>query len=110
MKLLFDHNLSPRLVNQLAELYPNSQHVFLLGMAQSDDHQIWDYAAKNGSVVVTHDSDYNGLSIVQGFPPKISWIRRGNCSIKEIEQMLRSAANKIKTFEQDQSVGVLTLS
>ncbi|MEO0648121.1 MAG: DUF5615 family PIN-like protein, partial [Cyanobacteria bacterium J06650_10] len=29
MKLLFDHNLSPRLVNQLAELYPNSQHVFL---------------------------------------------------------------------------------
>jgi Domain of unknown function (DUF5615) len=29
MKLLFDHNLSPRLVRNLADLYPNSQHVFL---------------------------------------------------------------------------------
>jgi predicted nuclease of predicted toxin-antitoxin system len=45
MKLLFDHNLSPQLVNRFTDLYPDSQHVFLLGMDQDDDRQIWEYAA-----------------------------------------------------------------
>ncbi|MBE9060587.1 DUF5615 family PIN-like protein [cf. Phormidesmis sp. LEGE 11477] len=36
MKLLFDHNLSPRLVMHLADRYPGSQHVFLLGMGEAD--------------------------------------------------------------------------
>jgi predicted nuclease of predicted toxin-antitoxin system len=40
MKLLFDHNLSPRLVNRLAQLFPGSTHVYMLGMAQVDDYQI----------------------------------------------------------------------
>ncbi|MFB2971179.1 DUF5615 family PIN-like protein [Aerosakkonema sp. BLCC-F183] len=29
MKLLFDHNLSPRLVNRLADIFPDSNHVIL---------------------------------------------------------------------------------
>lgn len=37
MKLLLDHNLPPRLVQLLANLHPNSQHVFLLGMDQAND-------------------------------------------------------------------------
>jgi predicted nuclease of predicted toxin-antitoxin system len=41
MKLLFDHNLSPQLANRFAGIYPGSQHVFLLGMDQVDDRQIW---------------------------------------------------------------------
>ena len=53
MKLLFDHNLSPRLVNLLSDLYPHSQHVFLVGMEQTNDQQIWDYAAQNDFTIVT---------------------------------------------------------
>ena len=49
MKLLFDHNLSPRLVDRLDDLYPGSQHVFLLEMGEADDRQIWDYAKQNGT-------------------------------------------------------------
>jgi predicted nuclease of predicted toxin-antitoxin system len=45
MKLLFDHNLSPQQVNRFTDLYPDSQHVFLLGIDQDDDRQIWEYAA-----------------------------------------------------------------
>lgn len=52
MKLLFDHNLSPRLVHLLADDYPQSQHVFLLGMEQADDRQIWDYAGRNDFIIV----------------------------------------------------------
>ncbi|MBW4693911.1 MAG: DUF5615 family PIN-like protein [Lyngbya sp. HA4199-MV5] len=109
MKLLFDHNLSPRLVNLLADLYPHSQHVFLVGMEQTNDQQIWDYAAKNDFTIVTRDSDYNDLSLIRGFPPKVIWVRRGNCSTQAIEQILRSATAIIQRLAEDDSIGVLTL-
>jgi predicted nuclease of predicted toxin-antitoxin system len=70
MRLLFDHNLSPGLVQRLSDLFPQSQHVFLLGMDQADDRQIWEYAAQNQFTIVTRDSDYNDLSLLLGFPPK----------------------------------------
>jgi predicted nuclease of predicted toxin-antitoxin system len=110
MKLLFDHNLSPRLVLSLADLYPNSQHVFPLQMDQDDDYLIWDYAVQNDYVIVTRDSDYNDLSLVRGFPPKVIWIRRGNCSTKEIETILRLSVQDIHEFFQNPSLGILTLS
>lgn len=51
MMLLFDHNLSPRLVRNLADLYPNSQHVFLLEMDREDDIKIWDYAIEHNYTI-----------------------------------------------------------
>jgi predicted nuclease of predicted toxin-antitoxin system len=108
--LLFDHNLSPRLVLVLADLYPNSQHVFPLKMDQDDDILIWEYAVQNEYVIVTCDSDYNDLSLVRGFPPKVIWIRRGNCSTKEIESILRSSTQDIQEFFQNPLLGILTLS
>lgn len=109
MKLLFDHNLSPRLVDRLADLFPGAQHVFLLTMGEADDRLIWDYAKQNNCIIVTRDSDYNDLSLIRGFPPKVLWIRRGNCSTQEIERLLRTAYRAIKDFAQEQSSGVLTL-
>jgi predicted nuclease of predicted toxin-antitoxin system len=109
MKLLFDHNLSPRLVRLLADLYPDSQHVFLLEMDQEDDWVIWDYALQNEYTIVTRDSDYSDLSLIRGFPPKVIWIRRGNCSTSTIESILRSKAIEIQSFSQDLSLGILTL-
>jgi predicted nuclease of predicted toxin-antitoxin system len=110
MKLLFDHNLSPRLVIIIADLYPNSQHVFPLQMDRDDDLLIWDYALQNDYVIVTRDSDYNDLSLIRGFPPKVIWIRRGNCSTKEIETILRSSTQDIHEFFQNPSLGILSLN
>jgi predicted nuclease of predicted toxin-antitoxin system len=103
------YNLSPQLVNRFADLYPQSQHVFRLGMDQDDDRQIWDYAAQNNFTIVTRDSDYNDLSLLLGYPPKIIWIRRGNCTTPEIETILRCATAVIQQFSQTGSVAVLTL-
>jgi len=83
MKLLFDRNLSPRLVNRLADLYPGSQHVSFIGLDQADDRTVWEYANQNDFTVVTRDSDFSELSVLRGFPPKIIWIRRGNCSTNQ---------------------------
>ncbi len=109
MKLLFDHNLSPRLVERLADLFPESTHVYTLGMDQADDREVWNYAQTNDLTIVTRDSDYNELLVVRGFPPKIIWIRRGNCSTKEIETILRSHLTNIQTLTNDPTLGILTL-
>ncbi len=109
MKLLFDHNLSTRLVNRLADIFPDSNHVDNLGMAQADDGEVWVYAQNNGFTIATRDSDYNELLMLRGFPPKVIWIRRGNCSTSEIEAMLRTHITDIQTLFDDSSLGILTL-
>jgi predicted nuclease of predicted toxin-antitoxin system len=109
MKLLFDQNLSPRLVNRLANLYPDSQHVSFIGLDQADDRAVWEYAKQNDFTVVTRDSDFSELSILRGFPPKVIWIRRGNCLTSQIEEILRSHYQDIIQFNKDPNLGVLAL-
>ncbi len=109
MKLLFDHNLSPKLVYRLADLFPNSNHVYQLELDRVEDRQIWQYAKINDFIIVTRDSDYNELMILLGFPPKTIWIRRGNCSTNEIENILRTHYINIQELTSTESLGLLTL-
>ena len=110
MKLLFDQNLSPRLPRRLADLYPGSAHVFELGLDKADDLEVWEHARQNGFAITSKDSDFNELSVVHGFPPKVVWIRRGNCSSSEIEVMLREEYESLRDLEQNPSKGILELS
>lgn len=109
MKLLFDHNLSPRLVQRLTDLFPDSTHVYALGLDQADDQMVWDYARCHDFIIATKDSDYNELLLLKGFPPKVIWIRRGNCSTSKVELILRSHNDDINTLINDSSLGILTL-
>ena len=109
MKLLFDHNLSPALVNRLQDLYPNSNHVYRLGLDQIPDIEVWEYARKEGFLIVTKDADFSDICLLRGFPPKIIWIRRGNCKTADIEKILRSHNNDIEELNNDKIAGMLTL-
>lgn len=109
MKLLFDHNLSPRLVDRLADLFPGSTHLYTLGMDHEEDRQVWIYAQSHDFTIVTRDGDYNELLILHGFPPKIVWIRRGNCSTAVIEEILRTHIADIQALATDPTLGILTL-
>ncbi|MEI6428678.1 MAG: DUF5615 family PIN-like protein [Pseudanabaena sp. ELA607] len=109
MKLLFDHNLSPKLVYRLAELFPNSNHVYHLGLDRVEDRQVWQHSKTNDFTIVTKDGDYNELLILLGFPPKVIWIRRGNCSTNEIENILRMHYLDIQDLTNTESLGLLTL-
>ncbi|MGH8568854.1 MAG: DUF5615 family PIN-like protein [Gammaproteobacteria bacterium] len=80
MKLLLDQNLSYKLVAELQAWYPGSSQVRLLGMERADDKAIWDYARQHGFTIVTQDSDFHELSVLYGSPPKIVWLKCGNCS------------------------------
>lgn len=109
MKLLFDHKLSPNLVNSLADIYPNSNHLYLMQLDQESDYTVWEIAKNQDYIIVTKDTDFNELSILRGFPPKVIWIPSGNCSTKTIELMLRNNHEIILSFAEDQNTGILAL-
>ncbi|MGH1394009.1 MAG: DUF5615 family PIN-like protein [Trichormus sp.] len=71
MKLLIDENISDRIIAQIADIYPNSTHVKLLALTQSDDLLIWEYAKAHDFVIVSKDSDFHQRSLVYGHPPKL---------------------------------------
>jgi predicted nuclease of predicted toxin-antitoxin system len=110
MKLLFDENLSPNLPHRLRDLFPNSLHVRDVGMKATIDPVVWDYAKDNDLMIVSKDSDMHDLSLVLGSPPKVIWIRLGNCSTAQVENLLRRDFETINLFYTDESLSLLALS
>ena len=98
MKLLFDENLSPRLVDALRDVYPESQHVSGVELGGAEDSAVWQYAKRYGFAIVSKDSDFAERSVLESGPPKVIWIRLGNCSTREIEVQLRSAHEIVRAF------------
>lgn len=99
MKLLFDHNLSFKLVGPLAELFSGSEHVRNVDLHEADDRTIWEYARANSFVIVSKDEDFHQLSFLYGAPPKVVWVRLGNCTTSDIEQALRRHHEDLLQFD-----------
>lgn len=110
MKLLFDENLSPRLVPLLSDIYPGSVHVRDVALQNVADELVWQYAQENGLIIVSKDSDFHHRSLLFGFPPKVIWIRRGNCSVADIEEILRRFRVEVEQFWEDSLGAFLVLS
>jgi predicted nuclease of predicted toxin-antitoxin system len=110
MKLLFDQNLSSGLVRRLSDLFPESSHVKNLDMMTSDDDAIWIHARDSGFTIVSKDSDFQQRSLVLGVPPKVVWLRVGNCPTSRIEKLLRDHSVELHTFEVDALQSLLILS
>jgi predicted nuclease of predicted toxin-antitoxin system len=109
VKLLFDENLSPRLVESLSDPYPGSKHVHSLELGGADDSAVWEYAKAHGFAIVSKDSDFAERSVLDSDPPKVVWIRLGNCSTEKIESVLRSAHETIRHFIEDDEETCLLL-
>jgi predicted nuclease of predicted toxin-antitoxin system len=110
MKLLFDENLSFRLVTALADIYPDSTHVRDIGLLGADDLRIWDHAAKHGFMLVSKDTDFYERSLVFGAPPKIIWLRIGNRTVDETARLLRERYIVIRRFFEDPTATFLPLA
>jgi len=109
MNLLFDQNLSPRLIEHLADVYPESSHVSQLALDKAPDEVVWAYAREHDQVIVTRDADFSDLVVVRGFPPKIIWVQLGNATTREIEAALRRHRDQIVAFCSDPQAGLLSV-
>lgn len=110
MRLLFDQNLSHRLVSLLADIFPDSQHGRNVGLKEAEDAVIWDYARREGFVIVSKDTDFHQRSFLFGPPPKVIWVRLGNCSTRDVADLLRKYVNDIERFHHDPVEALLVLT
>ncbi len=102
MRLLIDHNLSPSLTSILQDIYPDSIHVYAVGLEESDDVVVWEYARTNGLLIVTKDADYLAIGARLGHPPKVVRIGLGNCPTATVADLLRDHHNELLRFYQDE--------
>ena len=107
--LLFDQNLSPKLPRQLSDVFPGSRHVDEVGLERADEGEVWTWAATAGLSIVSKDSDFQERSLLLGPPPKVIWIRRGNCSSEGILSLLRESQQDIIAFLKDPKSAILEL-
>lgn len=109
MKLLLDQNISRKLVKELEDIFPGSNHVYLLRLHTSSDEEVWNYARDNKFTIVTQDSDFYERSLIYGYPPKVVWIQAGNTSTKHIKQLLKQHRKDILAFDKDKTLGCLVI-
>lgn len=101
MKLLLDQNISFRIVNRIQDIFPGSSQVRDLGLENSKDSEIWKFAREKGYAIVTFDSDFYDLGLLKGSSPKVIWLRLGNTSPRNLENVLRKNSDLINTFLTD---------
>jgi predicted nuclease of predicted toxin-antitoxin system len=98
MRLLFDQNISHRILPHLNEVFSGSTTVKGEGMINAPDLELWEFAKRQNLIIVTQDSDFNDLTSLHGFPPKVIWIRVGNLKTHQIADMLTENISESKSF------------
>lgn len=109
MKLLLDENLSPKLVPLIDDVFPGSIHVRDVELASATDEQVWKYASRAGYVIVSKDADFHQRSLLYGSPPKVVWLRRGNCPTESVLAILREHRDDVARFVDDHEAAFLVV-
>jgi predicted nuclease of predicted toxin-antitoxin system len=110
VKLLLDHNLSRRLVPVLERDFPGTSALVSLGMDQAADDVGWKYAREHGFMIVSKDADFHQRSFVHGHPPKVVWVRIGNCTTDAIGRLLLDRAAELRIFAASEDAAFLALA
>ena len=101
IKLLFDQNISFRILHHLPDVFLGSQQVRTVGLENAADLEIWEYARINGFTIVTFDADFYDISLIKGHPPKIVWLQIGNSTTTEIAECVFANRLTISAFIND---------
>jgi predicted nuclease of predicted toxin-antitoxin system len=110
VKLLLDENLSYRLLDRVAKRFPGSAHLRTVGLEGAGDETVWAYASEHGFALISKDSDFHQRAFLFGFPPKVIWVRRGNCSTREIASVILARSDDIERFGADPEATFLVIS
>ncbi len=109
MKILLDQNLSFKLCSKLKDIFPDISHIKEISLETGTDEEVWLYAKMNSCIIVSKDSDFVEKAIVRGHPPKVIWIKAGNCSTDKIETLLKENAKSINSFLEEKENSILTI-
>jgi predicted nuclease of predicted toxin-antitoxin system len=102
MKILLDANISWKLINLLEPIFEECKHVDSIGLnVPARDIDIWDYALRNGYIIITKDNDFVDLLELRGFPPKVVLLKTGNNSSKNLVELLLKTKPMIEDLEKN---------
>ena len=110
MKLLFDQNISPRILKVLPDELSNSQQVRFVNLENASDFEIFQFARANDFSVVTFDSDFVDLNAINGTPPKIIWLNTGNLTTSNIVELLSKNFEAIEMYLNSETDEILELT
>ena len=95
------------------DIYPDAKQVRELNLENSTDREIWAFAKLEGYTIVTFDSDFYDLALIQGIPPKIIWLKIGNTTTADIITLFRENIDLVREFLTDPeyiNIGCLEIS
>jgi|WetSurMetagenome_2_1015567.scaffolds.fasta_scaffold498024_1 predicted nuclease of predicted toxin-antitoxin system len=98
MKLLFDQNISFRVIKGVLPVFPLAKQLRELGLENATDREIWEFAKKEDYTIVTFDSDFYDLTLLLGIPPKVIWLRLGNTSTDNLIRIITENQDVISEF------------
>jgi len=107
--LLFDQNISPRILRALPPEFSNCQQVRFVGLENSSDFEIFQYARENRFAIVTFDSDFVDLNAMHGAPPKVIYLNTGNLTTKNISELIISNILRITHYLGSESDDILEI-
>lgn len=108
--LLLDENISYRIIKELSDVYPGIQHVTDVLAVGVTDETVWETAKQFNLAIVTFDADYKDIVNLKGFPPKIIWLRFGNCSNAILSNTLQFYSDVIHAFLKDEQLSILEIT
>lgn len=110
MKILVDQNISFRILPLIQSEFPETLHVKTLGLTDFNDFQIFQYARQHDFVaVLSLDEDFHLIQLEHGVPPKIIWLRTGNCSTAVLSEIILTNSNTIRLFLEDNALECLEI-
>jgi predicted nuclease of predicted toxin-antitoxin system len=109
MKLLLDQNISYKAIKKLTNYYPEVTQVGRLGMAQTEDAMIWQYALVNNYIIVTFDAYFQERNLISGNPVKVIWLRLENTATENITRILVNNFALVQQFDEDDNYSCLEL-
>jgi len=98
MKLLIDNNLSVLVKQVLEPNFPGTMHVSEIDLTEADDTAIWEIASREYQAILTKDRDFYYRVSLFGSPPKLVWIKKGNCRNRELLDLIRKKIDEISVF------------
>ncbi len=78
MRFLVDAQLPPALARFLEAQGHEARAVREVGLREADDTAIWDFAIREGWIIVTKDEDFPERALNSRAAPQIVWLRIGN--------------------------------
>ena len=95
IRFLVDAQLPPGLARRLAARGCTAEHVNRIGLGVGSDQEIWHYAVRTLSVLVSKDEDFAVFAERDANGPQVVWIRLGNISNEALWQALNPRLDEI---------------